>query len=153
MLLLDRLVYGPTKPQGAPMTPRDPASPAEQVRAIAAFMDGRGNDWAEQLRAAAARLDALEQALRKFGTHGALCGYGGVCSCGLADALMLAAPTKDVHIFKMVEVCIVCGRTEAAINDECHHCDDSDSRKAGRCWWCLRPVAPAAPTTDEDETR
>ncbi len=56
-------------------------------------------------------------------------------------ALRRAAPavTPDhTHEFREYMVCRICGRTEADIAGECHHCGETQ----GRCWWCLR-AAPA----------
>lgn len=48
-------------------------------------------------------------------------------------------PERHEHEFSDYSTCRICGLTEAAIVG-CHHCDDADSVKNGRCWWCLQPV-------------
>ncbi len=61
-------------------------------------------------------------------------------------------PASHEHDFHEFTVCRICGQTEAALTS-CHHCDDADSLKNGRCWWCLQPVAtsnPAAPPVPSD---
>jgi len=51
---------------------------------------------------------------------------------------------RHKHDWANYEICRICGQTEAAAKDECHHCNDSMSVKNGRCWWCLRPVGEAS---------
>lgn len=46
-----------------------------------------------------------------------------------------------IHDFKDYVVCCKCGKTAAATGD-CHHCNDPDSLRNGRCWWCLTPREP-----------
>lgn len=77
---------------------------------------------------------------------------------GLDALLAPEAPPAEtpthIHQFAQFEICRVCGRTEADIVSECHHCTDNDSVKNGRCWWCLRPVSPRDErTTPDGDTR
>jgi hypothetical protein len=69
-----------------------------------------------------------------------------VCLWAIRDALSAALarlpssspPDCKGHLFQAYEVCSRCGRTEAAITDECHHCGENNNPV---CHWCLRPQA------------
>jgi hypothetical protein len=57
----------------------------------------------------------------------------------------MSEQTPHEHQFESYEVCRVCGRTAAAIGNDCHHCDEPQSIGNGRCWWCLQATAPGVP--------
>ncbi len=66
-----------------------------------------------------------------------------------ADSAAAGTPARQTHQheYREFQVCWICGKTEAAVVG-CHHCNDDDSVKNGRCWWCLKPVAePTPPST------
>ncbi len=59
----------------------------------------------------------------------------------------------EAHVpdYAYYEVCRICGLTDAAHQNQCHHCDDGMSKDHGRCWWCLRPVPrPSAAEPDRE---
>ncbi len=122
------------------MTPRDPASPAEQVRAIAEKLDdeyescgpGRRHLWAEQLRAAAARLDALEQVQRD---------------------LELMTLARDIHIHLNNTMSAKLAELEARPRQVAHSKSEYKRVKAmgGDIDPPSPPAAPAAPTDPQAE--
>lgn len=69
------------------------------------------------------------------------------CECLPHGALGGRPETGCNHDFKDYVVCCKCGQTAAATGD-CHHCTEPDSKRNGRCWWCLRPL-PSPPLREQ----